>query len=370
MARPRKRGNKSLPQGLYRDPRTGTYSLRHPVTGRGVSLRTKDESEARQIHAQVWPQWQDEAVQHRAEQVMQRIQGAGGGTTAAGFAAYYRAEILPEAKGKGGAPLGAKTRRDYDQMLQRVEAAEDLQIPLEALEPKHLRRFLAPWIDSPAYYNYLLALLARVYAQAVREGRIDRNPAKEVERLAPPKRETYLPDEAYSRIMAQLPAEWMVRAFDLIYLLSERPSDVLGLQDRNVDWGVPSVWLEQSKTGQPIEIVMNDDLVENLRWFKGWKKDLGIASPYLVCTPKGHRGGPGRRVRAEYLSKAFAQAVKDAGYKAGEYKLKDLRPKSLTDEFVEAGDSEKGGHRTERMKRYYRRGQLPMKARTNVRRVT
>jgi integrase len=209
-----------------------------------------------------------------------------------------------------------------------------------------------------------------VFAQAVREGRIDRNPAKEVERLAPPKRETYLPNEAYSRIMAKLPAEWMVRACDLIYLLSERPSDVLGLQDRNVDWDVPSVWLEQSKTGQPIEIVMNEDLAETLRWFKDWKKSQGIASPYLVCTPKSHRGGPGRRVRAEYLSKAFAQAVKEAGYQAGEYKLKDLRPKSLTDEFVEAGDSEKGGHRTERMKRYYRRGQLPMRARTNVKRVT
>lgn len=53
MSRPRKRGNKSLPQGLYRDGRTGTYYMRHPVTQAGVSLRTKDEQEARRIHAQV-----------------------------------------------------------------------------------------------------------------------------------------------------------------------------------------------------------------------------------------------------------------------------------------------------------------------------
>lgn len=248
--------------------------------------------------------------------------------------------------------------------------ATDLDVPLESLEPKHLRRFLTQWMDSPAYHNYMLALLVRVYAQAVREGRIDRNPAKEVERQAPPKRDTYISDEAYAKVMAQLPAEWMVRACDLVYLLSQRPGDVLDLQHSNLDWDVPSVWLEQLKTGQPVEVVMNEDLEATVRWFLAWKKEQGIASPYLICTPRGHRSGAGKRVSTEYLSKKFAQAVKDAGFPAGEYKLKDLRPKSLTDEFVEAGDSDKGGHKSEEMKRYYRRGHLPMRAQANVRRVT
>ena len=82
----------------------------------------------------------------------------------------------------------------------------------------------------------------------------------------------------------------------------------------------------------------------------------------------------GQRVMVCHLSRLFTDAVKDA---SGRVKnettgkrvrptLRDRRPKALTDEFEVAGDTDKGGHKTEAMKRHYRRKRLPMRAKNRL----
>jgi len=98
-----------------------------------------------------------------------------------------------------------------------------------------------------------------------------------------------------------------------------------------------------------------------------------IHSPYLICYPRTMaRRFIGQRITVGYLSGLFTEAAKETRVRVKNETtgkrvrptLRDLRPKALTDEFVVGGDSDKGGHKTEVMKRHYRRKRLPMRQRT------
>src|SRR5690554_2118156 len=64
----------------------------------------------------------------------------------------------------------------------------------------------------------------------------------------------------------------------------------------------------------------------------------------------------------------WAEACKDAGY-SGQYQLRDLRKKGLTDEFVSQGENNKGGHQTEAMRRHYRLITPPERSRSTLKSI-
>jgi hypothetical protein len=61
----------------------------------------------------------------------------------------------------------------------------------------------------------------------------------------------------------------------------------------------------------------------------------------------------------------WAQTGEDAGYK-GQYQLRDLRKKGLTDEFVSQGENNKGGHEIEAMRNHYRLIRPPERSRSTL----
>lgn len=385
MARPRKRGDKDLPEGLYRDPRYGTFYIRHPATGKKVSLQTKDAKTARGIHAQYYPQWKHAQVQDQADEMLAKLE-KGSGPTIADFARQYREEQLPQAVGRGGKLLGEKTRKDYGEILaNHVEQSEVFQeLGLAAADNRYdevvkaLRQYLNHWTGKPSFYNYQLALLSRLFAFAVDSGQINRNPVKEIARRPTKGRDTYIPDEDLVAITSRMEEHW-ARAIDLYYMLSSRPSDALALQpSRDIEWEGewdpearryrPVIRFITAKTDQPLELVANDDLEELIRWWMAWKKRQGLATPYLMCYPRKSRSR-GKPFSVKQLSRQFRAAAVAAGFPDGFYQLRDVRPKSLTDEWrVDAG-SNKGGHKTDEMRRHYMRVMLPVRERTNVRRI-
>lgn len=74
---------------------------------------------------------------------------------------------------------------------------------------------------------------------------------------APKRRDVYLPDEHYTATTAQL-QEWQARACDLCYLTSQRPGDVLALEEENIVGD--EIHLVQAKTGTAMVIEMNSTL--------------------------------------------------------------------------------------------------------------
>jgi len=307
--------------------------------------------------------------------------------TVAAYARQWREQHLPTLLKRNGKPVSSKTRADYSRMLQyRVETYDPFEtIAVGALRTREVRQFLARWIRSPAYYNYVKAVLSRLFAQAVDEGLLDSNPVADVTRRATARREVVCPMADYLKITAQL-GEWEARACDLIYLISHRPGDVLRLEDREPwvryeirydpetdrDREAVIISFTARKNEQAIEIAdwvdKEGGIEATLKWFRRWKEEQGIVSPWVVCYPKtARRRDVGKPVSRDYLSRKFADVVLKAGFGPGAYTLRDLRKTGLTDEARLAGKAtDKGGHKTEASRQYYVVGGVPQRARNNL----
>jgi len=377
MGRPRRR-DKDLPPGLYCYPGRSCYI--QIGTMKPVPLKTKDRAKALALYWEFRRIWDAEQATRQAGELADRLTVAAKGgdvTTVAAYAKRWREIHLPQLLTKRGKPLAPKTRNDYGRMLEhQVEAFEDFQArAIGAARTRDVRAFLSRWIGSPAYYNYVKAVLSRMFQQAVDEGMLDANPVADVTRRAVRRREVVCPMDHYLRITGGL-EEWEARACDLVYLISHRPTDVLRLRDeepgiRYAD-GRVVVSFTATKNEQAVEIV--DDVATEggleaaLAWFRQWKRDQGIRSPWVVCYPKTARKRDiGRPVSRDYLSRRFAEAVVAAGFEAGTYTLRDLRKTGLTDEARIAGRAtDKGGHKTEQMRQYYVVGGVPSRARNNL----
>jgi hypothetical protein len=201
---------------------------------------------------------------------------------------------------------------------------------------------------------------------------------KEIARRPTRGRETYIPDEDLVAITSHMDGHW-ARAIDLYYMLSSRPGSALAIQpSRDIEWEGewdpeaqrywPVVKLAAVKGGHQLEVVANEDLEALLHWWLDWKKRQGVATPYLMCFPRKSRSR-GQPFTVQQLSREFRAAAKAAGFPDGFYQLRDVRPKSLTDEWRVDADSNKGGHKTEAMRRHYMRVLLPVRERTNVRKI-
>lgn len=381
MGRPRKT-NKDLPPGLY------CYAGRNCYIRIGdmnpVDLGTKDRDEAKEIYYEFKRSLDADLATKRAEAVVSKLNTAVKGadrTTVAEYADNWRTTRLPALVKKSGQPLSRKTRADYDRMIQKqvVPHAPFAEIAIDDITTKDCRQLLAQWIDSPHFYNYMKSLLSRFLQDAVDEGLLDANPIENVNRRAVAKREVYVTMDHYMAITAKL-AEWEARACDLIYLVSHRPGDVLRLQDREPDVSyntrrgkrVVVLSFQATKNDQAMEIVDDIDrdggIEATLAWFRQRKAAQGIVSPHVVVYPtSSQRRYIGKPVSVGYLSRAFGAAVVAAGLGKGQYTLRDLRKKGLTDEARIAGKAtNKGGHKTEQMREYYVVGGLPQRARSNL----
>ncbi len=382
VGRPRQQGNKDLPDGLYRRP-SGTFYVKHPLTGVQVSLETKDKALALVVFGKLKESWQDAVLEARADNIAQKLKRApvrAGALTAADYLKSYRLNKLPNAIGRNGKPLAEGTRDDYERMLRnQLEPAEAFQKELDRMEAQDIRRFLAPWIGKPNHYNCLMAILSRSFKEAFDEGLIRANPMRDINRRTTRKREVYTPDQHYAAITALLP-DWQARALDLVYLVSHRPGTVLWLQERDVSYFMDDKgrrWLmltfTATKNEQAMEIIdrAGGDLDATLAWFRAWKAEQRIVSPHLIVYPRTARKRDiGRPVSVDYLSRRFAEAVVAAGLPKGAYTVRDLRKKGLTDEARLAGEAtNKGGHKTEQMKQYYVVGGLPVRAQNNLRAI-
>jgi hypothetical protein len=162
---------------------------------------------------------------------------------------------------------------------------------------------------------------------------------------------------------------WSLKACDLLYLIGGRPSDTLRFLDaafeiRTSAAGRSGVLnYRTSKTDTPIEIEINEAVIEVVEWFRAWKSRNGLLSKYLICYPpyvrKRHIGKP---VSASYLSGRWRECAIAAGFEPGQYWLYDLRKKSMTDEQRTQGRHNKGGHRTESSRELYILDEVPIRS--------
>lgn len=405
MAPPRRKpGQEWLDRypGLYINARDGVFYVRHPVTRKQGSLQTKDRQTAIRRWAILQQMWEQQRTDFDAELMAGNMTVArpideASRITLRQYLRRWRTEVLGHQVVDGrvtwgpchvlsqrgrnrGRPIAMATRVDYANDAQQLEASEDSVFVLSDTNVvRKIRRLLSPWLTKPTHYNGLRNTLSRVFDHAIQDGLIDRNPVADIKKASEPKREVLIPDQAYRDITAHLcvhrlnkriyDGTWRAKICDLIYMMSQQPIDVFGLKEDQIhdDEGpFGEIHFARHKTGVPIVLEMNQDLRDLVDWFRAWKKKQGIISPYLMVYPtyfdKRSRTKP---VKHRFMQLAWAQACADAGYK-GQYQLRDLRKRGLTDEFLSQGENNKGGHETEAMRKHYRLIRPPERSKSTL----
>lgn len=396
--------------GLHVFP-DGRFYVVHPVTGLKASLGTRDRQTALALYARLRARWEPEKVDAVANALLGRLDSIAtarqpeADLSFAEYARQWRENVLGvtvSAGGritmgktklvkKGGKPIGELTQRGYGQQCRQIEVAEGAQFRLS--DPNLLqctRRLLATWADTPTHYNHMLAVVSHIYRAAIRDGiaSIDRNPATDIEKMRTGKREVYIPDADYVKITGVLlrhqhmgteeDGEWRARICDLLYMLSARPGDPFKLTEKNlrlpvVDLSAPeedrdfgSISFGHAKTAQDQIIDMNSDMREVVEWLLAFKRRYRIFNQHLLCYPPYMGRNAGKPVSHRQMWQYFHDAVIEAGFPKGKYRLQDLRKKGLTDEFVHQGENDKGGHKGQAMKDYYRLITPPKRARNTL----
>lgn len=378
------------------------FYVRHPITRKQGSLQTRDRNTAVRRWAILNQMWEGERTDFDVEIMAGNMKAArpvdeGSRTTLKQYLRKWRTEILGHTVTEGslawgdchvlsqrgrnsGRPIAMATRIDYASDAQQLEASEGSAFTMsDAILLRKIRRLLSPWITKPTHYNGLRNTLSRVFSHAVQDGLIDRNPMVDIEKVCEPKREVLIPDDAYQEITAHLcvyklnkrthDGTWRAKICDMIYMMSQQPIDVFGLKEDQIrdDLGpCGEIAFSRHKTGVPIVLEMNEDLRALVDWFREWKRKQQIISPYLMVYPSyfdmRSRTKP---VKHRFMQLSWAQACDDAGYK-GQYQLRDLRKKGLTNEFLSQGENNKGGHETESMRKHYRLIRPPERSKSTL----
>ena len=118
------------------------------------------------------------------------------------------------------------------------------------------------------------------------------------------------------------------------------------------------------KTGTEQELISNEDMSTTLEWWTAWRQQHAPLSPFLLVHPRdASRKIASRPIKVEWLSRQWTSAARAAGL--AQYQLRDLRPKSITDEILAGNPDNKGGH-SEAMRKHYQRIRLPNRSTVTV----
>ncbi len=398
--KPRQEWLKDHP-GLY-VTNYGTYYVKHPVTGRQGSLETKNRTIAIRRWALLNKKWEEDRADFLTDRLANRLEGLQNPKATHNFKylcdyiTHWRENVLghrivnnkttwtkclivsKRGKNRGG-ELAHQTKVDYAHDCKQLEESPNAKIELtDRYLVRKVRILLRPWVNKPTHHNGLRNTLSRICEHAINEGVIDTNPMRDISKLEERKREVHILDEAYVAITEKMmvhrlnkrkfDGEWQARVCDMIYMMSQQPIDVFGLlEEQIVDAGeFGELHLTRHKTGNAIIIEMNKEMADLIAWFRNFKKEQEIVSPYIMVYPRYFdMRSRGRPVKHRFIQKQWANAVKAAGFD-GMYQLRDLRKKGLTEEFLKQGDNDKGGHDTEAMKNHYRLIKPPKRARNTL----
>lgn len=371
MSRPRKKGNNALPGGLYKPSGKGCWRMIHPTSGKIRSLKTKDPRVALDLYREITLLKRDTSDSQRTSVISSFLSER----TLADLAKEYRETHLNKAVTRKGRPLDENTLRTYTNYLKNIEESPKLQVAIETFKDpdrglRILREYLSAWLNHPKTFNYRLSCLSRLFVYAIDLGIIPRNPCRDIERKSSTDRDVYMTDEHYIAIktkLTELSHEVYARACDWIYLISGRPTDMLGIQEENIT--EKAVEYFAGKNQQLVNVERDAEINFLIDWFRNFKKRHGINSPYLIVHPlEAKRKLGGMPVTTALLYRHLKKAMNAAELPI--YTLRDLRPKALTDEATNAGmPTNKGAHRTEQMRKHYVKKMIPVEVKNTLKRI-
>lgn len=369
MGRPRSKGTKDLPPGLEQPGKYGSYRMAHPLTGKRMSLHTKDKKQAIDRYWQIKARYEDEVVAKMADAAMREK-----GDTLASIAKAYRETLLPHALNNRGKKLDKGTEKIYRNYLKNLEADDIGNRPVTLFShpdhgPQIVREYLSQWLGQPKTYNNRKSCLSKLFDHCIDKGLIQRNPCQVIKNKLTKPDETYIEDAHYILIvdkLQELYGEVYAMAVDWLYLVSGRPTNMLNVIDKDIR---ESIYYYATKNDQPVIMEMDPELAKIVEWFRDYKRKEGIVSKYLIVHPRiAGSKLRGKVITTENLYRRFKDAARRVDL--GHYTLRHIRPKALTDEATLAGEAtNKGAHLTQAMRERYVKRKPPTRVQNNLKRL-
>jgi integrase len=226
-------------------------------------------------------------------------------------------------------PLKAsRTQLDnIKELAKLLEYFDDPPCPFEAIEPKHVKKFMR-W-RAPANTRAIRekALLSHLWNWARGEGYTDKpSPCAGIKGKPTGGRDVYIEDDALAAIRAQ--AEPCLQdLIDLAYLTGQRPGDVLRMAETDIRDGV--LHTQQGKTKAKVRMTIEGELARVIERLRARKVGNKIHCMRLVVNEGG------RPVGLHAWSNRWRKACQKAGVEG--IQLRDLRAKAATDK---AGSSD------------------------------
>lgn len=411
-----KQNERLLPfPGLYVNDH-GVYYVRHPITQKQASLQTKDFKSAVRMWQALNQQWTEQIFDQRASILAEKLsnlatpKSEGDNIFLSDYLYKWRTEILGHKKINGriewgeckvrakhgpnkGFVISENTRLDYARDCQQLESRDESKFALsDPFIRKKIRKLLSFWSEKPTHYNGLRNTLSRVIDHAIEADVIlDSNPVKDIEKKFEPKRQVFIPDDAYLKITEEMSVHrhnrrimdgtWRAKICDLMYMMSQQPIDIFNLKENDGEvfsepmeiegelaYGV--IRFSRKKTSVGLDLYMNKELAELWNWLLDFKRrNYGTTDSLIVNPSYLDMRSRGKPVNQRTFSEAWRDAAEKAGL-GGKYRLQDLRKRGLTDEFVNQGENDKGAHETEAMAWHYRLIVPPKRARSTLKPIS
>lgn len=242
----------------------------------------------------------------------------------------YEREIIPA--------KATRTQRDNLLSLKQLRQAF-AGAPVDAVTSQVIAQYRDAR-TAKVRANREISLLSHVYNIAREWGITEKNPAAGVRKNKETPRDYYARDEVWKAVYSKAPSE-LRDAMDLAYLTGQRPSDVLGMREPDIQDGF--LLVDQGKTSKKLRIRLAGSdgatnalgtLVDRL---KEQRKRRQVRGPYLITTQDGRRltSSMLRNRFDEARRQAIAQAleVDDEGLAAAirMFQFRDIRPKAASE---------------------------------------
>lgn len=228
MARPRNKGNKDIPQNLYRGD-GDAWRYRHPHTGKFHSMGT-DKNKAFQAARKL-----NEVLIVETDLVSKVL---GGGILFGSFADEY---VLNKRR-KDGRPLAENTLSTYKIHLNRVKTYWGDK-PIDSITLLMVNQYL----DSlpPSSSVNVRSLLCNIFDVAMSKGLCPDNPARITLKRSVTKQRKRHTVEGLQLIRQHAPV-WLQNAIDLAMLTTQRRTDIVNMRWTDIRDGY--LYVAQQKT--------------------------------------------------------------------------------------------------------------------------
>lgn len=339
MARPRKRENQGLPQGLIGRKRKiadGSVVVYYYYTigGKKEKPLGKDKYEAILEAAKLNTQSFHVSQEILFIEVLAR----------------YEAEIIPLKKAKN-------TRNSNLQAIRKLrEYFQDPPFTLNEIEPIHIREYLEWRKDVKPTANIEVSLFNHIWNMAREWGYTDKiSPSTGVKKFKIQYRDIYVEDFILEKIYHCATGD-MKDIMDVMYLTGQRPIDIVKIHSTHIYNGL--LYITQQKTGKKITIKVIGDLKEII------ERRITKENQFLFTNKWGKKLE--RRSLTDYFKDTRNAAMKkypELAEEISQVQLRDLRAKAATDLSLSV-DEERArkqlGHTSLRMTQHYIRKEKPL----------